>query len=432
MPIQDEGPLFEAVQKAEIYKDSKFFVDCVPKKDRAEIMRAFENARDLKTLTEECFDTPWQIEDYIEMMWAFLTRPMVAKSGEDTLLSLPNPHVVPGGRFREAYYWDSYFTCLGLKNKPDIIKGMADNFAHLIETYGHIPNGNRTYYLSRSQAPYFSHLITLTEHPTPYLPALQKEYTYWMREHRQALGLTHYWDELDTPRPESYREDVHSKESFRDIRASCESGWDFSSRWMKEKRFYTTHILPVDLNCLLYHMEYTLGLNAAEERAKKINQLMWDHELGFYVDYDIDDQTRRPNLTLAACYPLFVGIASQEQADSVASILEKQFLKPGGLITSVEKSGEQWDAPNGWAPLQWVAIAGLKKYGHNRLADIIGSRFTDLVEEEFKKHGKIMEKYNVESTSSRPLDGEYEVQEGFGWTNGVWLHIKAQLPPETH
>ncbi|MCH9613831.1 MAG: Periplasmic trehalase [Chlamydiia bacterium] len=431
MPIQDEGPLFEAVQKAEIFQDSKFFVDCIPKDDPEEIMSAFKDTDDLKAFIDEHFYVPWIIDDYIEEMWHFLCRPMSTKSLYDTLLPLPHPHVVPGGRFREAYYWDSYFTCLGLKHHPDKIKNMVDNFAYLIETYGHIPNGNRTYYLSRSQAPFFSHLITLVDHPTPYLPVLEKEYAYWMQEHRQKLGLTHYYDENDTPRPESYKEDLKLCTNHRDIRAACESGWDFSSRWMKEGKFYTTHILPIDLNCLLYHMEYTLGLDAAEARAKQINDLMWDEDTGFYYDYDIDDNKKRPCMTLAACYPLFVGIASQQQADGVAKVLEEQFLKTGGLVTTLVETHEQWDAPNGWAPLQWVAISGLKRYGHDKLADKIGQRFVNTVRTVFRLSGKIMEKYNMETGSSDVLDGEYEVQEGFGWTNGVWLHIKEQLPPET-
>lgn len=432
MPIQDEGPLFEAVQQAGLFKDSKFFVDCIPKGDPKKILAAFEKANDLKAFVDEHFFMPWLIEDYIEKMWQFLCRPMQTTSPYDTLLPMPHPHIVPGGRFREAYYWDSYFTCLGLKNHPDKIQNMVDNFAHLIETYGLIPNGNRTYYLSRSQAPFFSHLITLIDHPTPYLPALEKEYAYWMQSHRQKLGLTHYYDEKDTPRPESYKEDLKRCTNYRDIRAACESGWDFSSRWMKNGKFHTTHILPIDLNCLIYHMEYTLGLDAAVKRAENINTMLWNEKSGFYHDYDIEDNALRPGMTLAGCYPLFVGIANQEKADSVAKVLEEKFLKKGGLLTTLETTNEQWDAPNGWAPLQWVAIAGLRRYGHNQLADEIGKRFLNTVDSVFKASGKIMEKYNMETGSSDVLDGEYEVQEGFGWTNGVWLHIKEQQPPETH
>ena len=196
--------------------------------------------------------------------------------------------MIPGGRFREIYYWDSYFTMHGLEasGRVDLIRAMVHNFAHLIDTYGHIPNGNRTYYLSRSQPPFFSLMVDLLAEEkgngvfVEYLPALQKEYNYWMDETAptkhlvkmpDGSDLNRYYDQLDTPRPESYRQDVETSEAstkdpkiiYRNLRSAAESGWDFSSRWFADGQnittINTTELIPVDLNGLLYHLETTLA-----------------------------------------------------------------------------------------------------------------------------------------------------------------------------
>jgi len=237
---------------------------------------------------------------------------------------LPYPYIVPGGRFNEIYYWDSYFTMLGLKESDeiDMIDNMIKNFASLINRYGFIPNGNRTYYLSRSQPPFFSLMVELLAEVKGHgvyeenLPALEKEYSYWMDESGPTKHvvkmpdgsvLNRYYDQLDIPRQESYLQDVEtgqaSKEDaqlmFRNLRSAAESGWDFSSRWFADGRnistIHTTDLAPVDLNCLMYHLEMTLAKayrarsdaakndlarakefeERAEQRKKAINQYCW-------------------------------------------------------------------------------------------------------------------------------------------------------------
>lgn len=144
-----------------------------------------------------------------------------------SLLALPQSYIVPGGRFSETYYWDSYFTMLGLaeSGREDLLKCMADNFARMIENYGHIPNGNRTYYLSRSQPPVFALMVELFEEDgvrgaRRYLDHLKMEYAFWMdgaeslipnQAYRHVVRmpdgslLNRYWDDRDTPRDESAR-----------------------------------------------------------------------------------------------------------------------------------------------------------------------------------------------------------------------------------
>jgi alpha,alpha-trehalase len=373
-----------------------------------------------------------------------------------------------------VYYWDSYFTMIGLKASglSDMVENMVENFAHLIKIIGFIPNGNRTYYLGRSQPPFFSLMIKLlAEIKGPqvlanYLLPLQKEYDYWVRgkekltesnrcvQHSVRLSeevqLSRYYDAYNTPRPESYREDVellHTSvqlptQLYQHLRAGAESGWDYSSRWFKDglhfSSIHTADIIPVDLNCLLYHHEITLAQtyqnclhysmsayykSLAHKRREAILQYCWNSNAGFFVDYDFVEQKQKQELTLAGITPLYFNIAEQYQADRVAEKLTSDFLKPGGLVTTLKTTGQQWDAPNGWAPLQWLAIIGLENYGHHALAKTIAQRWLALNEKVYANTGKMMEKYNVVDVNQEAGGGEYPGQDGFGWTNGVYLEL---------
>jgi alpha,alpha-trehalase len=299
-----------------------------------------------------------------------------------------------------------------------------------------------------------------------YLPQLEKEYQFWMKgagelnKNNPAINpsvrmpdreiMNRYWDEKDTPRPESYREDIElshqsrqeAKKLFRHLRAGAESGWDFSSRWLKNNNYFgsihTTDIVPVDLNCLLLHLEQTIAeawqlkgedeaagkyLSLAGKRKLAIQQYCWNGDKGFYFDYDFIEDKQKETGTLAASFPLFFKIATDEQAKLVASVIKEKFLKPGGVISTLETTGQQWDAPNGWAPLQWMTIIGLENYGHTELAKNIASRWIQLNTAVFKRTGKLMEKYNVVDTHLEAGGGEYAGQDGFGWTNGVLLAL---------
>jgi alpha,alpha-trehalase len=393
-----------------------------------------------------------------------------------TLIPLPNSYIVPGGRFGEIYYWDSYFTMLGLQaaGRTETIENMVDNFAYLIETIGFIPNGNRSYFLTRSQPPFFSLMVdVLAEQKgddvyTKYLPALQKEYDFWMNggdkvsatmsafEHVVQLTdddmLNRYWDSGTRPRAESYKEDVelleHSTrtkgEVYQHLRAACESGWDFSSRWFKDGQtlgtIHTMDILPVDLNSLLYNLEKTIAHayelkgekdkkaefeNLAQKRKTAISTYHWNNEMGYFMDYDFVEKQLTDKKSLAGVFPLFFNVADQNQADEVAKMIKSEFLQPGGVVTSLAGTGQQWDLPNGWAPLQWIGIQGLKNYGFDDLAKKISNNWVKLNTDVYHRTGKLLEKYNVEDTSLLSGGGEYEVQDGFGWTNGVLLKLMS-------
>jgi len=417
---------------------------------------------------------------HVNALWPVLTRPRDTADTRSSLIPLPNPYVVPGGRFREVYYWDSYFTMLGLvaSGRTDLVRSMLDNFAYLIRTVGHIPNGNRTYYLSRSQPPYFAAMVGLyaaatdTTQALRYLDALESEHAFWMEgaerlapgeAHRRVVRLpdgavlNRYWDDRPEPRPESYRQDYElgqtvpaaQREAFyRNVRATAESGWDFSSRWMRDptdlRTLETTELVPVDLNSLLYHAERMIAalrsfrgapgdgavarrfLRAAEDRRRALVATAYDPASGFF--YDVrwrsgEGVTDRP--TLAAVAPLCFGLASAEQGGAVAARLERDFLKPGGFVTTLIASGQQWDAPNGWPPLQWLAIEGVRRYGRADLARVARDRWLALNRRTYRTTGRMTEKYDVVDPNARAGGGEYPTQDGFGWTNGVALALIA-------
>ena len=217
----------------------------------------------------------------------------------------------------------------------------------------------------------------------------------------------------------------------------------FFSRWFEDgatlSTIHTTDIIPVDLNCLLFNLEETLGkayhyandqqaqkyFDRSEKRKNALNTYCWNENEGCYFDYDHKAGKQTKSLTLATAFPLFFSIASPKQATSVAAALENHFLSPGGLRTTTVKTGQQWDAPNGWAPLQWIAIKGLLNYGHDELAKEIAGRWLTINEKVYTNTGKMMEKYNVVDINLEAGGGEYPAQDGFGWTNGVYLKLNS-------
>lgn len=497
-PSRELGALFIDAQMMRVFADSKTLVDATPRRDPAAIADAYlaeKSAADfsMRRFVAREFTPPpvpsvtapagsgRTMEQHIADLWPVLTRQADVSDPRSSLLPLPRPYVVPGGRFREVYYWDSYFTMLGLleSDRAAQVGQMLDNFAHLVETVGHIPNGNRTYYLSRSQPPYFAAMVgryaeaTDTSRALVYLAAIERELAFWMDgvdsvapggAYRRVVRLpdgsvlNRYWDDRAEPRPESFREDFVAAQAlpegaregfYRNVRAAAESGWDFSSRWMRNPRALTSletiALAPVDLNSLLYHAERTVAAlrrhrdargdaaaaaryeARAKARADALRAHMWDAATGYFYDVRWATGARvtdRP--TLAAAAPLYFGVATADQAAGVVAVLARDFLMPGGFTTTRIKSGQQWDAPNGWPPLQWLAIEGARRYGHSALADTARTRWLTLNRRVYDATGKLTEKYDVWDLSRKAGGGEYPTQDGFGWTNGVALRLLKQ------
>lgn len=498
-PSETLGDLYRDVELAHLFPDSKTFADMIPTEAPARIVAAYEAARaqpgfDLRKFVDAHFDMPRHqtrpyvsdpkqtVVQHIDSLWDVLRRdPDPVASRWSSLLPLPAPYVVPGGRFDEVYYWDSYFIMLGLvaSGRNDLADDELKNFAALIDRYGHIPNGNRTYYLSRSQPPFFSQMVgLLAEHDgesvyLQYLPELKAEYDYWM-EGAAALApghaerhvvrlsdgsvLNRYWDERAAPRDESYREDVRTVRSmqqrdagdvWRNLRAGGETGWDFSSRWFDDGRTLATidvtSLVPVGLNSLMYGLERTLtkayrlqgDASRAENfaarataRAEAIRHWLWNPRIGAFSDYDFANRTLRDRLTAATVYPLFAGVASRQQATAVAQSIKRGLLRPGGMATTQARTGQQWDEPNGWAPLQYLAVIGLRRYGETALARTIATRWIKTNVDYYVRTGKLVEKYDISRNVGHVAagGGEYPLQDGFGWTNGVLRQLLLIYP----
>jgi len=368
------------------------------------------------------------------------------------------------------------------------MESMVNNFAYMINTYGHIPNGNRTYYLSRSQPPFFSMMVSLlasvkgkTIYQKYYEP-LRKELNYWSKTSPGDSAISYatrsvyidngtfedvhrYCDDLDIPRQESYYEDHITAEQaaleFRkvvryadsnrlkravdsikshvlhNLRSAAASGWDFSSRWMQNTdKLYKTdvhNIIPVDLNCLTFHLYTTFVQSSSMYDEKELElrtnttkknyrRMFFNEKLGWYCDMKIDGEVMS-NPTLAGMYPLFFKLADEKDVPRIVEFLKENFLKDGGVVTSLNNTKQQWDAPNGWAPLQWITIIGLENYGYHDLAKEIATRWVKLNKKVFASTGRLMEKYDVVDIKRKAGGGEYPSQDGFGWTNGVLIAL---------
>ncbi len=384
---------------------------------------------------------------YINDYWPQIIRHH--PDDEKTLIGLPYPYLVPsdGSMFQEIYYWDSYFMALGLVGTAyePLIIDMAENMAYLFTRFGVIPNASRYYFLSRSQPPFFTQMIwlayTVKEQrgdldAKSFLArmmalAAQEHETVWLGtaqpHHRQVqAGLSRYFDI-----------------NYLDNLAACESGWDHSTRcddrWLEH--------LPVDLNALLYLRECdlaraaeTLGQpeqalvwqNRAQQRAETLQHLMWDAATGFFFDYDYVNARRNPHPSLAGFYPLWAGLATAEQAARMVEKWLPRFELAGGLVTTLEsKPGRQWAYPNGWAPLQWLVVTGLERYGYTAEALRICEKWCTNVARVFAATGAVWEKYNVVEISKGGEEGLYGQVKGFGWSNAVFANFVHKLETET-
>jgi alpha,alpha-trehalase len=422
-----------------------------------------------------------------------LRKPPLPEPAEPGILYLPHPYVVPGGRFNEMYGWDSYFIVRGLVRDGELerARGMADNFIYEIRHYGMILNANRSYYLSRSQPPLLTPMILAVYEKSgdkawlsTTLPAIEQYYAFWTRPPHltPTTGLARYHDLGKGPAPEvlSSEKDEQGRTHYDRVKAWFKTHpaqeFDVSQyydakrdaltnlfyvadRSMRESGYDPSHRFgpfnagvidynPVCLNSLLYRMEQdtaeilralgkeplaAIWAKRAEQRGRAINQYLWDPDLGLYLDYDFTRQTRRNYPFATTFFPLWAGISSEQQAAKLVGRALAVLEKPGGIMTSAHRSGNQWDAPFGWAPLELIAVEGLRRYGYVPEADRVSTNFLSLVLKEFVEHRAIFEKYDVlERTAavSQGIKFGYSSQEiGFGWTNAAFSILYDALSP---
>lgn len=315
-----------------------------------------------------------------------------------------------------------------------------------MRTFGIIPNSSELAHLSRSQPPFLTSMIEeVWDGDKEWLRSAYEiakiEYTeVWMNpktHYDETTGLNKYFDNLDSMlrvRGEAYLHfnKVYIPSEFVQERIEAESGWDYTARFHHQCGYF----IPVDLNSLLYKYEVDfskfaqiLGLQDevnswtqnALNRKMLMDKYLWNETYGVYFDFNYVFKKQYIYYSLATFYPLWSGTSSSHQAERVVKSIPL-FLHSGGMVTSPTKSGHQWDYPNGWAPLQWIVIKGLIDYGFKKEGLEIANRWIHLCTEMFMKHGKLYEKYNVVDFNIDTV-GRYPLQEGFGWTNGVYEKI---------
>lgn len=402
---------------------------------------------------------------YIARNWSSTVR--YATEDQGTLIGLPRPFSTPSisGVFQELYYWDTYFINVGLlaSGQTEQAANNIENMFYLIDRFGWMPNGNRTFYLCRSQPPFLSQMVReLFAHTQDQAwlragayPALQQEYRFWHTHRTLENGLSRYGGE--DPDDTTLRElgkslckrfGLASPESperlypyGRAMLALAESGWDCTSRFGTEAQLYA----PVDLNALLYRMERNmewfagvLGLDAErsqwrsrkEFRKARMDELLWEPERGCYCDYRFSDGHRSTLFSAAAFYPLFAGMCSPERAAQVVSMLPLLEMPYG--VACCEKTGGllglQWDYPNGWACLQYIVVMALRRYGYKRDAQRIAEKYLALVDRVFQRSGQLWEKYDV-CTGDISVSKEYQIPPMMGWTAGVYTAFQEIVHP---
>ncbi|XP_047371966.1 trehalase isoform X1 [Sciurus carolinensis] len=514
--IYCHGELLHQVQMAKLYPDDKQFVDMSLSTAPDQVLQRFSELAEahnhsiprqqLQEFVQQHFRAvgqelqPWTPGDWKESpqllqkiadarlrVWAGQLNQIWKKLGKQikpevltqperfSLIYSKNPFIVPGGRFVEFYYWDSYWVMEGLllSEMAETVKGMLQNFLDLVKTYGHIPNGGRVYYLQRSQPPlltlmmdrYVAHTNDIT-FLRENIETLALELNFWTVNRtisvyleEKSYNLNRYYVPYGGPRPESYSKDAELADTlpegdrevlWAELKAGAESGWDFSSRWLvggpnpnSLSSIRTSKLIPVDLNAFLCQAEelmsnfYSrLGNDTQAERYRSLraqrmaalNALLWDEQKGAWFDYDVENgknlEFYPSNLTplWAGCFsdPSFVDKALRYLEDS--QILTYQH----GIPASLRNTGQQWDFPNAWAPLQDLVIRGLAKSSSPRTQEVAFQLAQNWIQTNFDVYSQksaMYEKYDISNGGQPGGGGEYEVQEGFGWTNGMALML---------
>ncbi|KPJ04899.1 Trehalase [Papilio xuthus] len=470
--IYCHGPLLHTVQMAGLYNDSKTFVDMKIKfspnitlehfRKMMERLYPMEPTKaDIQEFVNQNFDPEgsefedWRPTDWkdnpaflqrikdpllhqwasdLNRLWLELGRKMKedVKKNQDlySIIYVDNPVIVPGGRFREFYYWDSYWIIQGLllSEMRSTARGMVSNFLDIVDRIGLIPNGGRIYYVMR-------------------------------------FLMLRYADGSKGPRPESYKEDIDcakhfdttdkKEELYAELKAAAESGWDFSSRWFilngtnkgNLTNLKTRSIIPVDLNAIMsWNAEIMADFyqhlgNVDKERyyrntharlMEAIEKVLWHEDVGVWLDFSLESKRRRDYFYPSNVAPLWTGSYDKARTEyfvrRVINYLDKVKVDiyEGGIPTTFEHSGEQWDYPNAWPPLQYIVVTGLantKLPEATRLAYEMATKWVRSNFEVWKQKTAMLEKYDATIFGGYGGGGEYVLQTGFGWTNGVVMAL---------
>ncbi|CAK1595798.1 unnamed protein product [Parnassius mnemosyne] len=421
-------------------------------------------------------------------MWAKLGRKVnfdvVQHPDRYSFIYVPNGFIVPGGRFKELYYWDSFWMIRGLllSNMTETARGMIENLLYLVENLGYVPNGNRIYYLGRSQPPLLAAMVASYFSVTgdigwleQHVGTVEKELQFWLDKKKVTVEvnekkyvLLRYLSDKNCkgPRPESYFEDYMNartlpneekrEEFYAEMKSAAESGWDFSTRWFVNAKdevvgnltdVHASRIIPVDLNAIFAGALELVGdfRNRLKDRrmAQKwwslakywrsaIQHVLWDPSDGVWYDYDSMAKTARRHFYPSCATPLWTKAVEDYELPKYAARLVRYLLSsgaldfPGGIPSSILHSGEQWDYPNAWPPMQSILIGGLDGSGDDEAKQLAKEQAVLWIYANYIGYNtwkKMFEKYSAVQPGHHGGGGEYRVQDGFGWTNGVALEL---------
>lgn len=388
--------------------------------------------------------------DYIDSYWPKLER--YHPRDDESLLGLPNKYLVPAFEeghefdFNEMYYWDSYFMVQGMydADHKQLVIGMLENLVSMFERFKIIPNASRTYLMGRSQPPFL----------TSFIWEVYEAYDMdrkWLKRMMKAAEGEYQTVWMGTKKPNA-RQVYKGLSRYYDINhlsdlAEAESGWDMTTRFGRK----AMNFVPVDLNALLYRYEMDFARYyhliddkrtaskweiAAKYRKNVMDGLMWSNLRGVYFDYNYAKEKRGTVSSLATYYPMWAGMVDKKQAEQLVKAL-RRFEHRGGLATTDGQAlnqmvpgavapghlPTQWAFPNGWAPLHYLVIKGLERYGYHDDARRIALKWLRTNLDWFNKNGVFLEKYNVVQPEKPPAKGVYPSQTGFGWTNAVFERL---------
>ena len=524
--IYCDGPILQAVQDANLYVDSKYFVDMPLKQDPVTTLRDFYQLGDkikdiniLREFVDEHFDEPghelietypddWvpfphgfqAIEDYKLRRWALhlhrIWRDLCRRVKEDvrihqerySLLYVPHSFIIPGGRFREFYYWDTFWILKGLlfSEMYDTAKGVILNLAYMVEHHGFVPNGGRVYYLIRSQPPLLTPMVYKyflatgdLDFVRELLPLLEKEHNFWLINRMRAyvdpetkeelFNFFQYRVTMKFARPESYREDMElvkdidneekREQVWSNVASAAETGWDFSTRWFAQdgpgmheiKSIRTWSIVPVDLNAFMcinmrilasfYEItgdfkKMMIHQERYEKMKKAIKELHWNETDGIWYDYDLEKKRHVNTYYVSNALPLYAKCFDDDDNERTPNRVYDYLKREGilnftkGIPTSLALGSiQQWDKENAWPPMVHMIIEGFRTSGNMKLmkaAELMATQWLLISYNSYSLSYAMYEKYNVSLLGEEfgaGSGGEYEVQKGFGWTNGVILDL---------
>lgn len=407
------------------------------------------------------------VRKFINESWEKTVRFSPKDVGD--LIGLPYQYTVPSisNSFQSMYYWDTYFTCEGLTidGRVDLARSNAENMIYIVERYGKMLNGNRTYFENRSQPPYLSMMIESVYKKTKdkewlkkVLPGLKKEYDFWMTKRITSIGLNHYSNEASDAQKERMVTVVNKRlgENFQKGKekmthdellktgshfiAECESGWDFTPRF----KHRCEDFCPIDLNANLYYYEKNFEFFASElgnqVEANEWMQKAYDRKLliekycknsssGLYYDYDYVNGKQSDVVSAAVFSLMYAKVLSEEEVNKMKSALLEKLEYSFGISACENKDYGyiyQWSFPNGWAPLNYLAVRGLDNYGLKKEAQRIGKKYLSMVIRSYKDTNNLWEKYNIVEGNVNVVN-EYNMPTMIGWTAGTFVWVSNYL-----